>query len=428
MIPGVFVSLSLVKRQIYMKKECSIIFYEGWVNVAPTIISLAKTLFDKSYMVTVFCRQPQLEINNESEPLKGFASVIYFNHSSNIYFFKYCFDLLRIFKLGTTIPSIDALIFAWQIRMYKLKYKLGLKYQELIIGVDTNGSIVALVESLFLRTKNLAYLSLELSRKEHFRYFDRVRYFLEKVAYRKSICLIIQDEYRFKHITKYMQFDREKIFYLPNCDSSKSIEKLDVSYFQKMFELNNESYPYIILQAGMICDEVFSKELARSFNSINIGCALIFHEREKKNLDDPYLQSLKDINSKNLFLSLNPVIYKDIHKVFTSTNIGLACYRDIDENFSEISKASGKLSFYLKYGKPVIMNNIPSLRRLNDRYQVGKIVEDLSNYLEIESAIEEIMGNYAYFSKNALYCFDKEFDFKLTADLLLDFLDSKTYM
>jgi glycosyltransferase involved in cell wall biosynthesis len=176
----------------------------------------------------------------------------------------------------------------------------------------------------------------------------------------------------------------------------------------------------------MICDEVFSKELAKAFNLMDIRCALIFHEREQKSLDNPYIQSLQEINSNNLFLSLNPLPYQDIHKVFMSTDIGLACYRDVDENFSEISKASGKLSFYLKHGKPTIVNNIPSLRRLNDRYKFGILIEDISNYLEIEAAIAEIMNNYQYFSDNALYCFKQEFDFQLITEPLLDFLDFQT--
>jgi hypothetical protein len=410
-----------------MKKECSIIFYEGWLDVAPTVMNLAKALFDRNYNVTVFCRQNKFNIPDNRQLLDEFVSVVYFRNPWDIFLIKVWFKFLKILGLSTIIQLIDVIFFLGQIRVYKFKHGLGLKYDELIIGIDTNGAIVSLIESIFIKTKNLVYLSLELTRKENFRYFDRARYFLEKIAYKRSKCLIIQDNDRFDTITKYVEYEQKNVFYIPNSDSSDSslnfVEDVDINYFQQMFNLKDNDYPCILLHAGMICDLVFSKELAQSFNSIDIDCALIFHERQKRSLDDPYLQSLQEINSKNLFLSLNPVPYNQIHKIFTSANIGIAFYKDIDENFSQMSKASGKLALYLKYGKPVLMNNLESFKKLNDKYKVGIIIKDISNPIEIESAIKEIIKNYDFFRNNALICFKKEFDFTVNASPFLDFLE-----
>jgi hypothetical protein len=69
------------------------------------------------------------------------------------------------------------------------------------------------------------------------------------------------------------------------------------------------------------------------------------------------------------------------------------------------------------------MNDLESFRNLNDKYKLGIIIKDVSNHIEIESAIEEIMKNYEYFSENALTCFKKEFDFTVNVSPFLDFLE-----
>jgi hypothetical protein len=174
----------------------------------------------------------------------------------------------------------------------------------------------------------------------------------------------------------------------------------------------------------MIQDAVFSKELAQAFVSINKGYALIFHDREQRAIDDPYIKSLKEINSKNLFLSLKPLPYEKIERIYASATIGLAFYRNLDNNFSQISKASGKISHYLKYGVPLLVNNLESLSKLVEQYNVGIVIKDPLNSLEIESAIEKILKDYSYYSKNATICFEEEFNFSKKIQPILSFMKS----
>lgn len=174
----------------------------------------------------------------------------------------------------------------------------------------------------------------------------------------------------------------------------------------------------------MICDEVYSQEVAYAFSSIDNGCALIFHERQKRDEQEPYIKSLKEINSTNLFLSLEPLPYEKIDKVFASATIGLAFYRDINNNFSQIAKASGKLSFYLKHGKPVLVNNLESLSTLVEKYKIGVVVHNPSDSMEIQSAIEMILNNYSFYCENAKTCFAKEFDFASQVKPLLSSMNN----
>jgi hypothetical protein len=121
------------------------------------------------------------------------------------------------------------------------------------------------------------------------------------------------------------------------------------------------------------------------------------------------------------------VPYEQIDKIYSSATICLAFYRDRDSNFSKISKASGKLSYYLKHGKPVLVNNIDSLRALVERYNFGLVIQNPSDPLEIEFAIKTILNNYTYFSKNAKKCFDEEFDFDKKMRPILSFIEALSF-
>jgi hypothetical protein len=172
----------------------------------------------------------------------------------------------------------------------------------------------------------------------------------------------------------------------------------------------------------MIADEVFSKELATAFNSIKKSFALIFHSSRKRNLNEPYIETLREINTSNLYLSLDPLPYEQIDRVFISATIGLAFYRAVDDNFSQIAKASGKLSGYLKYGKPVLISDLQSLVQLNEKYQFGIVIKDPSSSAEVEQALEKVISNYDFYSSNAISCYEQEFDFGNQSRPFLEFI------
>jgi glycosyltransferase involved in cell wall biosynthesis len=295
---------------------------------------------------------------------------------------------------------------------------------DISIGVDTNGSTLALINAYFFR-RSFIYLSLELNHPNSFKRLARIINVLERLAYKKSKSVIVQDEDRFKTLCEYNQYQHPKVFYLPNSDSSSDflVQNAPIkNYFKELFNLSEEEFPHIILQAGIINDAVLAKELAHAFTPIRKGCALIFHEREKRKTDDPYIKSLREINSNNLFLSLEPLPYEQIDKIYASATIGLAFYKDWDNNLSQISKASGKLSQYLKHGKPVLVNNLESLSQVVDKYKIGVVIKDPLNTLEIEAAIETILNNYAFYSENAKTCFEEEFDFAKKVKPILAFM------
>ncbi|BDA75519.1 hypothetical protein CAL7716_096850 [Calothrix sp. PCC 7716] len=402
-----------------MNKSCSIFFHEGWLCIAPSIINLATILANIGYNVIIYTRKnPDYNLTcNLGENIK----VIYLEKPN---FIAFLISKLKIIKLGSLNNLVDLIAFGIQILIGNFKQK-EYSNRHISIGIDTSGSIIAWIESIILKSK-LVYLSLELTIGHQFNKLDKLRLFLERLSFKNSCCVLIQDEDRFEYLCTQNKYKHHQVFYLPNTVnfSINAYDEPERNYFREKLKINQEDYKYLVIQAGMICDAVFSKELAIAFNNVNNGCALIYHDARKRDWDEPYIQSLINTNSTNLFLSLNPLPYEEVYKVFNATTIGVAFYKEIDENFSNIAKASGKLSAYLQYGKPVLINNLESLVNLNNQYKFGKNIHDISCSTEINEALEDILNNYDYYSKNARYCFEKEFMLDTKIEPFLKFINA----
>jgi glycosyltransferase involved in cell wall biosynthesis len=140
----------------------------------------------------------------------------------------------------------------------------------------------------------------------------------------------------------------------------------------------------------------------------------VFHERLEIPEDRGYHEKVKEAGNGNVLLSLKPVPYDELDKVFASADIGLAIYnKSYGENFSTIGSASGKLFQYIKHGVPVIVSNLPGLADLVEEYEMGIAVGSPS---EIPRAIEKILEDRPRFSRNAR----KAFEENLNMDIHLD--------
>lgn len=408
-----------------MKKLGSIFFYEGYVGVAPTIINIAK-IFDKSgYLVDIYATE-----NEYPPPGKIGAEVetIYFRKVFKVVEFLKTTKLKIFAKFKGLVPVFKASIFAFQSLIHFFYSRAGRVGGNINIGVDIYGSVAALINSYILKQK-FVFLSLELGMNpDEFKGFAIIVNKLANAAYKRAECVIVQDEERFETLCEIYHYRHPKVFYLPN--SSFALEQQDTdttNFFREKFNLSQEQFPYIVLQAGMINETVCAKPLAQAFASIDNGCALIFHERAARQAGDPYIESLRQINSKNLFLSLEPLPYDQIDKIYTSSTIGLAFYqpsKETGDDFLKIAKASGKLPQYLKHSKPILVSDLPSLSKLVEQYQCGLVIKEPSDPHEMKSALAQIIINYETYSSNAKACFEAEFDFGKKMEPILSFIES----
>ena len=391
--------------------SCHLFFYEGFIGVAPTVWNLSNALDRDGFFVTVFASRnpypPPAHCGENPE-------VLYFLKPSEAPILS--FLLRNLYRVGmeTAVPAVELAVYVTRCAVRSLMRRKRPGDRGVSVGIDTNGSVAALLQRI-LTGRRYAYLSLELPSRSGYGLLAWWIPPVARAAFRKAECVIVQDRDRYEALCDTLRYRHPVVFFLPNAPAGSGALSGEASgegnFLRSRLGLEEKDYPCILLHAGMIHDAVMSKELARTFESIEGGYALVFHERMKREEEDPYIRELRMINGRNLFLSLDPLPIEELDRLYSSATIGLAFYKDLDSNFSLISMASGKLGYYLKHGKPVLVNDLPSLSTFVESREIGVVVRDPCDLAQMRRAVESILANYARFSANARKCFLEELDF-----------------
>jgi hypothetical protein len=121
--------------------------------------------------------------------------------------------------------------------------------------------------------------------------------------------------------------------------------------------------------------------------------------------------------------SVAPSEYEELVR---SADVGLALYGVRpgsvygNDNVYHMGLSSGKLSQYLQAGVPVVVTDLPSLRRLTTTYRCGEVVTDPE---VTEPAIRRILADYESYARNAVECFSRELELTRPFAGLLNALD-----
>ncbi len=371
-------------------------FFDGYVSVAPTIIGLAEVLsekYDKVYILAKDTVYGRYVFKNKK------ISLIYCddynNAKKNLYKVKHYFhSVFRIFK-DIGFP----------------------KRNDLVINVDDASFLVVSLFSILFRLK-LVYLSLEIPVKSVS--------FLNKILFLFVSSIIIQDKTRLDalldvYTTKFL-FDKFIVnsFFIPNSSIAYPYLASSKPNLIEQFGIN-KSDKIICSQIGMINDSVYSYELANVFNRLD-NAILIYHDRHIIDKNELYIKKLINVNSKNLYLSSLTYDFNELFLAYEPIDIGIALYRFVDKNFGLIGRASGKLSFYLMYRKPVIVNKLDGYSDLIEEYNCGVVISDIENYREWNSALDKIKNNYEEYSDNAYRCYLNEYDFKTKSKNFIEYI------
>lgn len=279
-----------------------------------------------------------------------------------------------------------------------------------LICIDSNTLISSFIFRIISRKRfKTIFWSLEISSYSKIDLLDTLLSKIEFHALKNVNSVISQSKERLELITNLKKISKDKLdcFYIPHSRlKSKNIER--GNYFNNTFNIRQENT--IILHLGWIHDVMDSFNLAKSTLSWQLSLDLVFHERAKRDPNDPYIKSISDLNSESVHLSLCPVPYENLGNLIASCDIGLVTYKpdQYGESWTNIAKASGKLADYLAFGKPVICSNQSDLKHLIEKYDFGFTFDE---YSEIPSLVLRINEFYERFSTNALTCFIEEFEF-----------------
>jgi glycosyltransferase involved in cell wall biosynthesis len=384
------------------KGTVNIFFFDGWLGVAPTVVNLAQCLAEMGIQVNVICRQgdyPDVDLSAWPGIRKVYLPNIDYNATKGLATFAR--EAARSFL---EIGGAQDCLFN--------------------IGIDWGGGLVAL---LIRETSKVpyVYLSLEIGEPGS-RFSNRpLLSTLDRLSVATADLLIIQDEDRLQALDRMYATRGLPHVLLPNSPRGRDLPVADGDFLPKRVGLDRSGVKTVVLYAGEISDTMYSAAMVRAFSGVSREVALICHDRVPRSTAEPYIKHLVESAPKNVFFSLTPVDLKDLPHVYASADIGVACYGDINENYALIAKASGKVGYYLKYGKPLIVNDLPSLRKFVEDFRCGVVIDDVASTQAWTRAIDTLLANYDTYSVNCRKAFREEFDFDASFARVAGFLDSK---
>lgn len=406
------------------KKKIAILFKEGYLSVAPSVLNLAIWLEKNDFLVDIIGDKPPKEFAPIGELPKNISIF-----STN----QFHQNFLVFTPKQETKKGIYAKLFSEKFReKFYIVRKSGffenkilksqfLCYKKLVVEKEVTNNyhrifafdIIPLVicgeQNLLKKT---IYFSLEIYFKKDFLfgYAKKIKN-LERKFHKGVLCTIIQDKFRLEELYKEnkLKINQVPFIFVPNSPSSK-LNITNSKIFHQMFNLPDDAK--IILSAGMISNAVHSQDLVEAFSKINFNenVYLVLHERMKTDINSPFIKNLLAHANANVLLSLNPLPFDQIDNLFASCHVGIVLYNvSYGFNFSLISGASGKFAQFLKCGKPVIASNLPGFYDILDKNGAGISIDNLN---QLKSSIETIIENYENYERQAKKCFEENYDFE----------------
>lgn len=251
------------------------------------------------------------------------------------------------------------------------------------------------------------YYSLELYTKDHpdamLTYLDRQIKKAEAVYHKKAAATIIQDAARACVLFEDNGVPPDGLtFYVPVSLLGAARQERS-SFFNYKYKLPPTQK--IILQFGLFYNRRFSAELidvARQFTS---DSTLVLHGYS---LSESYQNIIENKCHDKFIFSNELVPSEQIIDVISSADIGLVFYTAETENDLLTAFASEKLALYLQQGKPIVAFDYPGYRKLINECECGVLIHSLS---ELPQAISTILADWDRYSRNAVKCFNKYYNY-----------------
>jgi len=231
---------------------------------------------------------------------------------------------------------------------------------------------------------------------------------------------ICQDPVRSYFLSIENKIPINKIFNLPV--SGKYIKRHSKSDFLYK-ELNIPKDNKIALFAGSISKWAMIEDLVKQTDNWSKNWVLVLHDRY--GIKPKFLKSLIKKRS-NIYISKKSFSTpRELEKLICSADVGIGLYKSNFEraiegkNLAFVGLSSGKLLTYLKFGVPVITNEIGQISDMIRDNECGLVVNNVSEIYPSE--IEKISNCRS----NCSELFKKHFDFnKKSIQLLELFSDS----
>lgn len=285
---------------------------------------------------------------------------------------------------------------------------------DLILGVDSAGLIEG-YEYAKRYDVPLVYLSFEiffrdeLSSRAEIEEKER-----EYIASQFADLVIIQDQWRAQLLATENRLSLDKLEYLPvSPGGSQRVRKSD--YLRRRFGLSEMQT--LVLHSGSFAEwTYYADELLENVATWPEDFVLVVHTKYRPGQTDRYIQAVQQAKLSNVVLSTEPLSVDEYEQLVASADIGLALYKPVpasrstQKNIQTMGLSSGKFSFYMKYGIPVISIKQQSYAQLLVDYAFG---ENLDSFREMPAALNRVRSNYAHHRAEAQRLFSEKLDFDI---------------
>lgn len=268
--------------------------------------------------------------------------------------------------------------------LYEALFVFKKKY-DLIIGVDREGLIDAGHYSKIFKVPYV-YFSFEIM------FADETGAHIKKLErqYSKDLSLwMVQDEIRANCLIEENNLSMSNCFLCPI--ASAGIGELNPSRLRDSLGINGKKKVAIFI--GSLTDWSMADEIIQSVEKWPEDWVLIVHERYGRTsqiLKEKVKEKL--LGTRIVFSNSNTASLDDMGTILAGIDLGVAFYKPLytsrynGKNIKYLGLASGKIATYLRYGIPIITNNIGKYADIVKRNHLGIVLEDPKN-------IGSVLGN-----------------------------------
>ena len=385
-----------IENEKKLKGKKIAFFDPGYVfTTNPSLMSIAKKLISYGCHLEIYHRfrrnLPQIEKNIVQYP---FPQKI-----------KFC-----ITDIEETLRS-----FKWYLMTsaWKGKKILKKKRYDLVFGISSGGIIAA---DNYAKEINIPtiYLSYEIFFKDELQkrweFHEKEK---EICASRDAKIIVVQDIERASLLKKENSLRDSQFIYIPvSSDSNNKPQK--TNYLRAQFNIPENKK--IVLHSGSFEAWNCANEIIGIVPDLPENVVLVIHTKSVPKKSDK-IMTLAHKQTTNLIISTIPLGSQEYEEMVSSADIGLAFYKQappgrlFQKNIKHMGLSSGKFSSYVKYGLPVItLSDQSTYQKLIKEYSFGKTI---ASFDELPEAINSILSNYNFHSKEAKRLFAEKLDFNI---------------
>ena len=297
------------------------------------------------------------------------------------------------------------------IERLRIEQRFAAGAYDLILGIDSLGIIRG---SKYAKRYNvpLVYLSFEMFFRDELIVDSEIEEKEQEIkATQMADLVVVQDAHRGRLLAEENGLVLDKFAYLPVSPSgSRQVKRSN--YLRDRFHLSEEQT--IVLQSGTFADWTYADELLKSLDAWPEGFVLVIHSRDRLNDTSRYVREIKAADLPNIILSTEPLPADEYEQLVGSADMGLVMYkatppsRYLQKNIEYIGLASGKFSFYMKYGIPVISVADRTYQGLLEYYNFG---ENIDSFDELPDALIRVRSSENHHRAEAQRLFRERLDF-----------------